>query len=85
MAITDQLGRPLATTVVEGKFTLMRYHRIAASVAAPVTPVNVYGVQNVTANPISYDNEFKVFQQGGGEDYYLRRSGPRWRLARAAW
>ena len=59
MAITDQLGRPLVTTIVEGKYSLMRYHRIGATVAAPVPPVNVYGVQNVTANPISYDNEFK--------------------------
>lgn len=78
MAVTDQLGTPSIAYEVDGKYTLARLHRLAATTAAPVTPVNIYGIQGVSADPPAPTIEREVFQQGGGDESLLIKRGFRY-------
>ncbi len=78
MAVTDQLGTPSIAYEVDGKYTLTRLHRLAAAAAAPVTPVNVYGIQAADAGAPAPTIEREVFQQGGGDESLLIKRGFRY-------
>lgn len=77
MAVTDQLGAPSASAVIEGKFALAQFVREQADAAAPIVPASIYGVQAININPPTYSDTLEVFQQGGGDDKYQRRTGRR--------
>jgi len=78
MSVSDQLGAPDVNNVVEGRFTLHKYHLCNASVAAPVTPVNIEAVQDVSAEPYSWGVEKEIFQQGGGDESLTIKRQPRY-------
>ena len=63
MGKADQLGAPTLDQVKEGRFTLARYVRCEASVAAPVTWTNIEGIQEITATPIAWGTTKQLFQQ----------------------
>ena len=75
MAVTDFLAAPTLAKVPEGVDSLHRVWVLADSVAAPITPRNVLGVQNLTTSAFTPQITKQVYQQGSGEDaYYEKRS-----------
>jgi hypothetical protein len=78
MAIGTQLGKPTESHVKEGRFTLHRYHLHEAAVAAPVVPVNILALQELSADGLTFDNEYEVHQQGGGDESRKFKRGPRY-------
>jgi len=76
MALTDQLGAPASTKYITGDNTLHRYFLNAASVAAPVAAVNINGVQDVSADGVSFGRSVEMFHQGGGDERYKHQSMP---------
>jgi len=77
MSVTDQLGKPLKSSLQKGKFTLNRYVRSEAVVAAPVTPSNLSYIQSVTLDAPSFD-ETDIFHQGGGDESTRDRTNYKW-------
>ena len=73
MAVTDFLAAPDITKVPEGVDSLHRVWVLADTVAAPITPRNVTGVQNLTPTAITPQMTKQVFQQGSGEDNYFEK------------
>ena len=67
MSLTSQLAAPTKDALQKGKFTLHRLVRSEASVAAPVTPVEMSYIQSFTLNEPSFD-ETDIFHQGGGDE-----------------
>ena len=75
MAVTDFLAAPTIDKVPEGVDSLHRVWVLQDSVAAPITPRNVTGVQNITTSAFTPQMTKQVYQQGSGEDaYYEKRS-----------
>ena len=70
MAVTDQLGIPDIDDVVDGLYTLHRYHLLESAVPEtnPVTPVDIYMVQDLAADAPAPQVSREVFQQGGGNE-----------------
>lgn len=71
--LTDDLGKPALTDYINGDDTLVRYFLKAASVATDITPVNVYGVQEVTPDAVKYGIEEEIYHSGGGRTKIKRR------------
>lgn len=71
--LTDDLGKPELTDYINGDDTLVRYFLKAASVATDITPVNVYGVQEVTPDAVKYGIEEEIYHSGGGRTKIKRR------------
>jgi len=78
MAINSQKGAPAANDVVQGKFSLVRIYRCEASVAAPVSAIEIEGVQSFSVDPANWGYTKKVHQFGGGDEAYQKRSDPTW-------
>ncbi|MDD5543896.1 MAG: hypothetical protein PHX83_12050 [Acidobacteriia bacterium] len=78
MAKTDQLGAPAANSHQMGRFTLNRFVRQEATVAAPVVWTNMSYITQIEIGEPSWDYEADIFQQGGGDDKTHIRRGPRW-------
>lgn len=75
MSVSDFLSAPTINSVPEGVDALHRVWVLGDSTAAPITPRNVTGVQNITASPFTPQMTKQVYQQGSGEDaYYEKRS-----------
>jgi len=70
MGLTTQLGKPDATSIIKGKFSLFEYFSELASVAAPVAAVQIEDIQDFGMNAMSQTDE-KIFHYGGGKDYRL--------------
>lgn len=66
MGVADQLGAPSIAHVVDGLFTLTRVWRKLATAAAPVTPSDVYAIQDQSMNAPAPRINRETFQQGGG-------------------
>ena len=71
MAITDWLVAPTQAKVPEGVDALHRIWVLADATAAPITPYNVPGVQNITTSAFTPQTTKEVYQQGSGEDGYF--------------
>lgn len=66
MSLTDNLGAPVKEVFIDNENALHRYTLVnPAAAAAPVTPVDIYGVQDVTPGSVSYKKTIEGFQQGG--------------------
>lgn len=65
MSITTNLGAPVKEVFIDSEQALHRYTLINAAAAAPVAPVNIYGVQDVTPGGVTFKKTFEGFQQGG--------------------
>ncbi len=66
MSLTDNLGAPVKEVFIDNENALHRYTLVnPAAAAAPVTPVDIYGVQDVTPGAVTYKKTFEGFQQGG--------------------
>jgi len=66
MAITTNLGAPAKTVFIDTEQALHRYVLVnPAAAAAPVTPVNIYGVQDATPGVPAPKKTFEGFQHGG--------------------
>ena len=75
MAVTDWIGAPTLAKVPEGYDALHRIWVLGDSTAAPVTPYNVNGVQNITSTPFTPGTTRQVYNQGAGEDeFYEKRT-----------
>ena len=74
MSILDWLGKPENNKEIIGRFALNRYHLDLAAVVAPVVPVNIKDIQNISGGAMSYD-EIKRFHQGGGNDPRVSQFG----------
>jgi hypothetical protein len=74
MAITDWLDAPVETSVLLGKNALSRIWRLGATVAAPIVPGNVVGVQSLTPTPLTPGQTKNIFQEGSGDDYLELKS-----------
>ena len=72
-ALTDWLDNPALTVYVNGDDTLVRYFLKAASVATDITPVNIYGVQEVSPDAVKYGIEEEIYHSGGGRTKIKRR------------
>lgn len=73
MAVTDFLSAPGILQVPDGYNALHRCWVLADSTAAPITPRNVTGVQNITASPFTPQATKQVYQQGAGDDAYYEK------------
>ncbi len=80
MSVTSQLGAPDINRFVPGKATLHRYHLIPATVAAPVTAVNMTDILEVTADPVTFAVNQELLQQGGGEEKINYQGEPSYNL-----
>jgi len=78
MAYNDQLGVPNKNDIIDAKYTLNRFHRCEAAAAEPVTPVDIYSLQEFSQDAPAFDIEEETFQQGGGDDSYLEQKGYRY-------
>ncbi len=66
MSLTDNLGAPVKEVFIDNENALHRYTLVnPATAAAPVVPVDIYGVQDVTPGAVSYKKTFEGMQQGG--------------------
>lgn len=66
MSLTDNLSAPVKEVFIDNENALHRYTLVnPAAAAAPVTPVDIYGVQDVTPGAVSYKKTFEGMQQGG--------------------
>jgi len=77
MSLTDQLGKPASTSRQTGRYTLHRAHRCEASVAAPVTPINLNNIESIELAAPTYDSA-EIYQQGGDDEYYMYKNNYRW-------
>lgn len=77
MSIYTQLGAPNATDEFYGEYSLNRVHVVGGAAAAPVTPLNIEGVQAFDFGAPSFD-ERKLMQQGGGDNPLIKRRNYRW-------
>ena len=73
MAVTDWLDAPTLAKVPEGYDALHRIWVLGDSTAAPLTPINVTGVQNITTTPFAPQSTKQVYQQGSGEDEFYEK------------
>ena len=73
MAITDWVDAPTLAKVPEGYDALHRIWVLGDSTAAPLTPINVTGVQNITTTPFAPQTTKQVYQQGSGEDEFYEK------------
>jgi hypothetical protein len=69
MDYTSWLEAPSEDDVLMGKNSLHRIWRLGASVAAPLTPAYVEGIQNATPTPLTAGSTKNVFQEGAGDEY----------------
>jgi len=79
-AVTDQLGALNSDYEVDGLYTLPRFFRHAAAVATDIQPINIAGVQEVTAEGYSWGIERDSFQQGGGAVPRTTKRNPKYSL-----
>lgn len=70
----DNLGRP--DRVIRGRFAHVLWHGYHRTTATPIPMVSLRGVQDVGQSPISFDEENKVLQFGGGNEALLEQVGP---------
>ncbi len=68
MAYNDQLGALQSNDIIDGQFTLHRVYRHDADVATGIVPINISGIQDVSAEAMAPQMSREVFQQGGGSD-----------------
>jgi len=73
-----QFGAPVASDVQMGRYTHFRIWRCEASVAAPVTSVDIYGIQNISLSAGEPKFTKEVFQQGGGDESLLIKRDYNW-------
>jgi len=78
--VTDQLGHPDKNDFIDARYTLNRLWLHDGSVAAPATPINVYHVQEFSADAPAFDIEEEVFQQGGGDESVIEQRGYKYSL-----
>jgi len=75
MAFNKWNGAPTPDKIVFGKYN---YHRMwilnPAAAAAPLTPVEVLGVQNINSGPMTPGTTKNFMQQSGGDEKYVYRS-----------
>lgn len=76
MAWNTQLPQPFENDLQEGRYTLCRFVRCEASVAAPIVPANILGVQEVQISPVSWGREDEIYQQGAGDESLTSRKDP---------
>lgn len=75
VTVQDQLGALSPDAIVRGRNTLHRFHLHAAAAADAVTPVNMTAVKGVTSDAISWERAEKYFQEGGGDEPMIVKSG----------
>ncbi len=64
--LRDNLGAPDKDVFIDTEQALHRYVPVnPAAAAAPVTPINIYGVQDVTPSAAAPKKTFEAMQQGG--------------------
>ncbi|MBN2410841.1 hypothetical protein JXQ31_04050 [candidate division KSB1 bacterium] len=63
MSIKDQLETPAPDKIVNGTFTLNRIFRLETPPAAPVSPVNIGGIREITAGPLKPQINRQVFPE----------------------
>lgn len=78
MAYTDQLSAPPASSYKQGYYTLNRFVRCEASVAAPTAFTNLDYIVQVDIGEPSYRVDVEIFEQGAGDERTKVRKGPRW-------
>jgi len=71
MSVKDQLEAPSPDKTVNGSYTLNRIFRLETPAAAPVTPVNIGGIREITAGPLKPRIERQVFLKNGDEPVSL--------------
>ena len=72
MSIYTNIGPPALTDEIYGQYSLHRAHLVSTTVAAPVVPININGIQNMSLGTPSFD-ERVLKQQGGGDTSVKRR------------
>ena len=77
MAITTQLPAPVESAVVDGHFTLSQLFVNGTAAAAPVSPTEIHGIQDISAEPITFLDSAEHFQQGAGYDALTINRGQR--------
>jgi len=78
MAVTSQKGAPALNDIALGKFALVRIIRTEASVAAPVTAIEIEGVQSFEVGAAEWGYTKRIHQFGGGSKYAEKKSDPKW-------
>lgn len=70
----NYLGAPDEDDVIIGRYSLFRYFRDLAVVAAPVLSTDLEGIQDVNIGAKSYKQSYELIQYGGGDTILTKRA-----------